>query len=196
MLYQAKVKQNQNSLPAKIYSPKIKYAECPFNLQNITVSLSFVVICYTDVSLTGYSKLLYRRYSEIVNDLNRSKSCAKTIIDRFNQKNSNDDLLRSERSNITTKKDGRQLVRLVKENITSPSRILAHIWKLSNGRKALDSLVIRRFLERKLEWKFAVRKPSDEIHIEKDNRKNRIQIRRTKSGNGTIGIWCCMSYYG
>ena len=51
---------------------------------------------------------------------------------------------------------------------------------------------------------------SDEMNIEVDNRKNRICIRRTtaekynqdciikrtKQGSGSIGIWCCMSYYG
>ncbi|CAF1121966.1 unnamed protein product, partial [Brachionus calyciflorus] len=51
---------------------------------------------------------------------------------------------------------------------------------------------------------------SDEMNIEVDNRKNRISIRRTsaekynqdciiqrtKQGSGSIGIWCCMSYYG
>ncbi|CAF0879995.1 unnamed protein product [Brachionus calyciflorus] len=52
---------------------------------------------------------------------------------------------------------------------------------------------------------------SDEMNIEVDNRKNRICIRRTSAekknqdciiqrtkqgSSGSIGIWCCMSYYG
>ncbi|RNA27343.1 N-acetyllactosaminide beta-1-3-N-acetylglucosaminyltransferase 4-like [Brachionus plicatilis] len=50
---------------------------------------------------------------------------------------------------------------------------------------------------------------SDEMYIEVDNRKNRIQIRRmpsekynedfiiklTKKGNGSNGIWCSINYY-
>lgn len=179
-------------------------------------------------------------YSEIGNELNRSKSCIKTIIDRYNQTKSYDDRPRSGRPRISTDKDERLLVRLVKKNRTSPSHVLADNWKLSNGKKASASLVRRRLLEKKLEWKYAVRKPriskaqkkarksfclnvkswskakwrqimfSDEMNIEVDNRKNRIRIRRmtsekyneeciikrTKQGSGSIGIWCCMSYYG
>lgn len=51
---------------------------------------------------------------------------------------------------------------------------------------------------------------SDEMNIEVNNRKNRIQIKmiltekykddciikRKKQGSGSIGVWCCMSYYG
>ena len=51
---------------------------------------------------------------------------------------------------------------------------------------------------------------SDKMNIEVDNRKNRIMIRRqpsekynldcivqrTKLGSGSVGIWCCMTYYG
>ncbi|CAF0902768.1 unnamed protein product [Brachionus calyciflorus] len=136
--------------------------------------------------------------------------------------------------------DDRNLVRLVKKNRTEPSHVLANQWKLSNGKTASSSLVRRRLLANKPEWKFAVKKPrlsanhvkarksfckmvkswplskwrqvlfSNEMNIEVDNRKNRICIRRTtvekynqdcifkrtKQGSGSIGIWCCMSYYG
>lgn len=181
-----------------------------------------------------------KSYSQIGIELNRTKSCVKTIIDRYKQTKSYDDRPRSGRPKISTVHDDRQLVRLVKKNRTSPSHVLAHDWKLSNGKKASASLVRRRLLANKLEWKYAVRKPrlskahkkarrdfclkvkswskvkwrqiifSDEMNIEVDNRKNRIRIRRmasekyneecifkrTKQGSGSIGIWCCMSYYG
>jgi len=59
-----------------------------------------------------------KSYSEIGNELNRSKSCIKTIIDRYNETKSYDDRPRSGRPRISTEKDERQLVRLVKKNRT------------------------------------------------------------------------------
>ncbi|CAF0854035.1 unnamed protein product [Brachionus calyciflorus] len=164
----------------------------------------------------------------------------KTIIDRYNETNSYKDRPRSGRPRISTQKDDKNLIRLVKKNRTEPSHVLANQWKLSNGKTASSSLVRRRLLAKKLEWKFAVKKPrlsanhvkarkafckmvkscpvskwrqvlfSDEMNIEVGNRKNRIFIRRTsaekynqdciikrtKQGNSSIWIWCCMSYYG
>ncbi|CAF0978481.1 unnamed protein product [Brachionus calyciflorus] len=113
------------------------------------------------------------------------------------------------RPRISTAKDDRNLFSLVKKNRTEPSHVLANQWKLSNGKTASSSLVWKRLLANKLEWKVAVKKPrlstkhikdrktfckmakswplskwrqvlfSDEINIEVDNRKNRICIRRT-----------------
>ena len=173
-------------------------------------------------------------------ELNRAISCIKRIIDRYNETNSYKDRPRSGRPRISTQKDDRNLIRLVKKNRNEPSHVLANQWKLSNGKTASSSLVRRRLLANKLEWKFAVKKPrlsanhvkarktfckmvkswpvskwrqvlfSDEMNIEVDNRKNRICIRRTsvekynqdciiqraKQGSCSIGIWCCMIYYG
>ena len=181
-----------------------------------------------------------KSFADIGRELNRAKSCIKKIVDRFNETQSYEDRPRSGRPRISTPKDDRNLVRLVKKNRTEPSHVVANQWKLSNGKTASLSLVRRRLLENKLEWKVAVKKPrlsekhikarkefckmvkswpvskwrqvlfSDEMNIEVDNRKNRICIRRTtaekynqdciikrtKQGSGSIGIWCCMSYYG
>ncbi|CAF0890358.1 unnamed protein product [Brachionus calyciflorus] len=95
------------------------------------------------------------------------------------------------------------------KNRTEPSHVLENQWKSSNGKTASTSLLGRRLLAKKLEWKFAAKKPrlsanhvkarkafckmvkswpvskwrkvlySDEMNIEVDNRKNRICIRRT-----------------
>ena len=181
-----------------------------------------------------------KSFAAIGRELNRSKSCIKRIIDRYNKTNSYKDRPKPGRPRISTAKDDRNLVRLVKKNRTEPSHVLANQWKLSNGKTASSSLVRKRLLANKLEWKVAVKKPrlltkhikdrktfckmailwplskwkqvlfSDEMNIEVDNRKNRICIRRTtaekynqdciikpnKQGSGSIGIWCCMSYYG
>lgn len=51
---------------------------------------------------------------------------------------------------------------------------------------------------------------SDEMNIEVEMRKNRVMLRRTtkeamnprclqlrtKQGSGSVGVWCCLSYYG
>ncbi|CAF0862945.1 unnamed protein product [Brachionus calyciflorus] len=63
------------------------------------------------------------------------------------------------RPKISTQKDDRNLIRLVKKNRTEPFHVLANQWKLSNGKTASSSLVRRRLLANKLEWKFAVTKP-------------------------------------
>ena len=114
--------------------------------------------------------------------------------------------IKSGRPRISTLKDDRNLIRLVKKNRTAPSHILANQWKLSNGKTASPSLVRNRLLTYKLAWKVAVKKPrlsekhikdrkafckmvkswplskwrqvlfSDEMNIEVDNRKNRICI--------------------
>ncbi|CAF1008077.1 unnamed protein product [Brachionus calyciflorus] len=118
-----------------------------------------ILICKEDRIKAVFLNQKGKSYSEIGNELNRSKLFIKTIIDRYNKTKSYDDRPRSGRPRISTEKDERQLVRLVKKNRTSPSHILAHNWKLSNGKKASDSLVRRRLLEKKLEWKYAVRKP-------------------------------------
>ncbi|RNA14659.1 Transposable element Tcb1 [Brachionus plicatilis] len=149
---------------------------------------------YTRKELINYRIAVFLRkngksYAEIGNDLNRSKSCIKTV-------------------------------------------------EILNGLIFYETKC-DLLLERKLEWNYAVRKPrltesqnksrknfclnvkssnkakwrqimfSDEMKIEIDNRKNRIQIRRmpsekynedrivkrTKQGSCSIEIWCCMSYH-
>ncbi|CAF0980587.1 unnamed protein product, partial [Brachionus calyciflorus] len=52
-----------------------------------------------------------KSYSEKGNELNRSKSCIKIIIDRYNETKSYDDRPRSGRPRISTEKDERQLLR-------------------------------------------------------------------------------------
>ncbi|CAF0876050.1 unnamed protein product [Brachionus calyciflorus] len=95
----------------------------------------------------------------IERELNRAISCIKRIIDRYNETNSYKDRPRSGRPRISTQKDDRNLIRLVKKNRTEPSHVLANQWKLSNGKTASSSLVRRRLLANKLEWNFAVKKP-------------------------------------
>ncbi|CAF0974193.1 unnamed protein product [Brachionus calyciflorus] len=56
-----------------------------------------------------------KSYSEIGNELNKSKSCIKTIIDRYNKTKPYDDRPRSGRTRISTEKDERKLVRLVQK---------------------------------------------------------------------------------
>ncbi|CAF1087238.1 unnamed protein product [Brachionus calyciflorus] len=91
-------------------------------------------------------------------ELNRAISCIKRIIDRYNETNSYKDRPRSGRPRISTQKDDRNLIRLLKKNRTEPSHVLANQWKLSNGKTASSSLFRRRLLAKKLEWKFAVKK--------------------------------------
>ncbi|CAF0799162.1 unnamed protein product [Brachionus calyciflorus] len=125
-----------------------------------------------------------KSFAAIGRELNRSKSCIKRNIDLYNETNSYNDRPRPGRPRISTAKDDRNLT-------------------------ASSSLVRKRLLANKLEWKVAVKKPrlstkhikdrktfckmvkswplskwrlvlfSDEMNIEVDNRKNRICIRRT-----------------
>ena len=100
-----------------------------------------------------------KSFAAIGRELNRSKSCIKRIIDRYNETNSHKDRPKPGRPRISTAKDDRNLVRLVKKNRTEPSHVLANRWKLSNGKTASSSLVRKRLLANKLEWKVAVKKP-------------------------------------
>ncbi|CAF0934532.1 unnamed protein product [Brachionus calyciflorus] len=95
-----------------------------------------------------------KSFAAIGRELNRSKSCIKRIIDRYNETNSYKD-----RPRISTAKDDRNLVRFVKKNRTEPSHVLANQWKLSNGKTASSSLVRKRLLAKKIEWKAADKKP-------------------------------------
>ncbi|CAF1025509.1 unnamed protein product [Brachionus calyciflorus] len=115
-----------------------------------------------------------KSFAAIGRELNRSKSCIKRIIDRYNETNSYKDRPRPGRPRISTAKDERNLVRLVKKNRTQPSHVLANQWKLSNGKTVSSSLV--------------------RTTAEKYNKD--CIIKRTKQGSGLIGKWCCMSYYG
>ncbi|CAF0972155.1 unnamed protein product [Brachionus calyciflorus] len=92
----------------------------------------------------------------IGNKLNRAISCIKRINYRYDETNSYKD---RPRSGISTQTDDRNLIRLPKKNRTEPSHVLANQWKLSNGKTASSSLVKRRLLAIKLEWKVAVKKP-------------------------------------
>ncbi|CAF0839192.1 unnamed protein product [Brachionus calyciflorus] len=100
-----------------------------------------------------------KSFAAIGRELNRSKSCIKRIIDRYNETNSYKDRPRPDRPRLSTAKDDRNLVRLVKKNRTEPSHVLANQWKLSNGKTSSSSLVRKRLLANKLEWKVAVKKP-------------------------------------
>ncbi|CAF0718663.1 unnamed protein product [Brachionus calyciflorus] len=97
-----------------------------------------------------------KSFAAIGRELNRSKSCIIRIIDRYNETNSYKDRPRPGRPRISTAKDDRNLVRLVKKNRT---HVLANQWKLSNGKTSSSSLVRKRLLANKLEWKVAVKKP-------------------------------------
>ncbi|CAF1104709.1 unnamed protein product, partial [Brachionus calyciflorus] len=63
------------------------------------------------------------------------------IIDRYNETKSYKDRPRPSRPRISTEKDDRNLVRLVKKNRTEPSHVLENQWKLSNGKTASSFLV-------------------------------------------------------
>ncbi|CAF0716570.1 unnamed protein product [Brachionus calyciflorus] len=104
--------------------------------------------------------------------------CLDIIIDRYNETNSYKDRPRPGRP----------------KNRTEPSHVLTNQWKLSNGKTASSSLVRKRLLANKPEWKVAVKKPRlSTKHIKDrktfckmvkslpcqngDNRKNPICIR-------------------
>ena len=67
-----------------------------------------------------------KSFAAIGRELNRSKSCIKRIIDRYNETNSYKDRPKTGRPQISTAKDDRNLVRLVKKNRTEPSHVLAN----------------------------------------------------------------------
>ncbi|CAF0745274.1 unnamed protein product [Brachionus calyciflorus] len=104
--------------------------------------------------------------------LNRDMSCIKRIIERDNEINSYQDRPRSGRPRISTQKNDRNLIRLVKNYRTAPSHVLAIQWKLSNGKTDSSSLVRRSLLKNKLKWKVAVKKPRlSANHVKKAFRK-------------------------
>ncbi len=147
-------------------------------------------------------------YSEIAETLGTSKSTIHNIIQRFEETGNVKERARSGRPKISTPTDDRILVRIAKKNRRLPSHQLAKQWNLSSGLTASPSLVRKRLVSAKMEWKAAVRKPrlsrnqklprkkwcshlnkwnfdtwkrvifSDEMNIEVDSRKNKVYLRR------------------
>ena len=70
---------------------------------------------------------------QIAGIINRPNSCIHNIIQRFKETNSISDRHRCGRPTISTPRDDRTLMRLVKKNRQSPSQVLAQQWKLSSG---------------------------------------------------------------
>lgn len=64
-----------------------------------------------------------KSFAFIGRELKRAKSCIKKIVDRYNETKSYEDRPRSGRPRISTPKDDRNLVRLVKKNRTEPSHV-------------------------------------------------------------------------
>ena len=139
------------------------------------------------------------------------KSTANEIVKRFNDTKSIFDRHRSGRPSISTPRDDRNLINMVKKNRRATSTQLSQQWKLSNGRIAHPSTVRRKLLAQNMQYKPAVKKPrlnkrhvlarkefcnqlkswskfdwrkvkfSDEMNIELDNRKKSVMIRRRPS---------------
>ncbi|CAF1123914.1 unnamed protein product [Brachionus calyciflorus] len=72
-----------------------------------------------------------KSFAAIGRELNRSKSCIKRIIDRYNETITKKDRSRTGRPRISTSKDYRNLVCLVEKRI-EPSYFLVNQLKLSN----------------------------------------------------------------
>ena len=179
-------------------------------------------------------------YRQIGARHNISHMSAKNICDHHSQYDTLDSLPRSGRPQISTDRDKRALFTLVKKNRRFSSTQLSNSWNLSSGKKASPRTVRRILQQEGFLWTFACKKPrlnkkskktrlefckkhshwrqtdwqkvffSDEMNIEVDNRKNRVQLRRKPSekynddclqetrrqGSGSIGIWACLTYQG
>jgi transposase len=182
----------------------------------------------------GYSQ------RQIGNQVGCDHTTVSYTLKKYKAEKTVSNLYRSGRPMISTPRDQRALVAMVKENRRTSSTDLALQWKLSNGQIASPQTVRKVLCDVGLMWRPAAKKPritkahkkkrlefcklhkswtklrwrdvlwSDEMNVERDNRKGRIMLRRTtdekyspdcivertRKGSGSIGIWACMNYNG
>lgn len=147
--------------------------------------------------------------TEIATKLGCDQCTVSRTIKRYNEHKTVKDLARSGRKRLSTDRDQRQLIRLVKDNRTLSSTELSKRWTLTNGKTASPRLVRKILQDHDLMWRPAAKKPrltannikqrlefckkhktwskyrwrdvifSDEMNVEVDLRKNRIMLRRT-----------------
>lgn len=147
--------------------------------------------------------------AEICNKVGCVRSSVGYTLRRYQQHNSVQNLHRTGRNKISTARDIRSLIRMVKQDRKQTSTVLAQLWTLSNNKTASPRTVRRVLQEHDLMWRPACPKPrltkdhikqrlafckdhrnwtkrrwrdvifSDEMNIEVDKRKNRVMLRRT-----------------
>lgn len=138
----------------------------------------------------------------------KSHTSVLTIIKRYEETESVEDRPRSGAPPISTERDQRRLVSIVKKDRTASSTTLANVWKLSNGKTASPATVRRVLHKKNYKWRTACKKPrlnkkqrkqrvefckshknwtksmwrsvvfTDEMNVEVDNRKNTVKLRR------------------
>jgi len=146
---------------------------------------------------------------EIAKQVGCGNGTVSYTLSRYNEHKTVKDLQRSGRKKISTERDQRSLLNLVKKNRKSSSQQLALQWFLSNGKTASPRTVRRVLQEHNYLWRPACKKPrlnsnhiqqrlefcktykswtnnnwrdvlfSDEMNIEVDSRKCRVMLRRT-----------------
>jgi transposase len=146
---------------------------------------------------------------EIANELGCSPSTVSYTLSKYKCHQTIDNLYRSGRKPISTPRDQRSLLSIVKKSRRTSSQQLALQWKLSSGIIASARTVRRVLFEHDYLWRPACKKPrltknhikqrlafcqqyknwtnlnwrdmifSDEMNIEVDMRKNRVMLRRT-----------------
>lgn len=147
-------------------------------------------------------------YNQIATELGFHPSSIKNCCVRFQSNGTITDRYRSGRPKISTARDDRNLIRLVRQNRKLSSEKLAVAWKLSGNKNASPLTVRSRLQDERYDWKAAAKKPrlsikqkkdrmafckehkswgpdkwrsvvfSDEMNIEVDNRKGRVMLRR------------------
>ncbi|CAF0706645.1 unnamed protein product [Brachionus calyciflorus] len=145
-----KKKIDKNSSIWKNCSKHIKNSEAKstflFNSTNLFVTSNDLDVKENKKETKNFTKAIRINYTSIYTPISLTK---------FNQ---NFDIVYNEtradrprlgRPGISTKKDDRNFIRLVKKNRTEPSNVLANQWRLSNGKTASSSLVRRKLLANK-----------------------------------------------
>lgn len=150
-----------------------------------------------------------KTYDEIRQQLRCAKGSITYTLRRYDQHHTIRDLHRVGRRRISTARDQRSLLRMVKKDRTQTSTELARQWMLSNNQTASPRTVRKILQDYDYMWRPACPKPrltenhvkqrlkfckehrtwtkrrwrdvifSDEMNVEVDNRKNRIMLRRT-----------------
>jgi transposase len=99
-------------------------------------------------------------YQQIADELGiKSKSSVKLWIDRYNDTKTVKDAYRSGRPKITTERDIRSLIRMVRDDRKKSSQELAQEWYLQNGHAASPRTVRRTLQEQNYLWRPAAKKP-------------------------------------
>ena len=113
-------------------------------------------------------------HRQVSKKLNVSIAVITSTLQRLEETSSLENRPRSGRPRISTPRDDRKLLNLVRKNRMMSSTELAALWILASGAKADPRTVRNRLIEANYQYKTAVRKP----RLTKKHKQDRLDLQR------------------